>query len=71
MLPHKDTTSRMGKIIASPNVIETEKGKQMRSQKNFFQTKEEEKKTWTKANEKEINNLLVKEFKALVIRMLT
>ena len=42
----------------------------MKRQRNFFQWKEQEK-TPEKTNKTEINNLPGKEFKALIIRMLT
>ena len=43
----------------------------MRRQRNLFQMKEQEKTPEKTTNETEINNLPDKEFKALVIRMLT
>lgn len=64
MLLH--TALRPEQVIASPNIIETKKVKQNKTEK--FVSNEEE--NPEKANN-ETNNLPDKEFKALIIRMLT
>ena len=63
MLLH--TALRPEQVIASPNIIETKKVKQNKTEK--FVSNEEE--NPEKANN-ETNNLPDKEFKALIIRML-
>ena len=67
-LPHRHTILRLQQLTVSPNFTETEKVKKTEEFVSIDSTRETPEKT---TNEIEINNLPGKEFKALVIRMLT
>lgn len=64
-------SSRLGKVVVSPNIwANTEPGK-MRRQKNTFQTKDQDKPPEKVLSEMDISNLSNKVFKVMVIKMFT
>ena len=67
--PHKNMPSRPQQIAVSPKFIETEKLKQNEKAELLFQLKDKRK--ILKKTVKQIKNLPDKEFKTLVIKMLT
>lgn len=69
MLPLKDTPLRLGWVMVSPKFIETEKMKKNRG--NMFSNERSIQNTLKRLLMKQINNLLDREFKAIVIIMLT